>query len=231
MKIGMQLAMPSEFRALPGTENLTPFETVSGVDFYRLSPDIIACTGGVGKVNAAMAAEILCLKYGVDLILNTGVAGCFTDLPVASVVVASKLIQHDVDTTAVGDPIALVSTVNRVEFPTWQPDHCAELLRRAGIDAGTGLVATSDAFLTRSDRSQWVWDTFHPLMAEMEGCAIAQVCLRNNVKFVAVKSVSDHPFFENQIEEYNTFDRALAAAGNAAVALARAILDEQAAQG
>ena len=55
MKIGLQLAMPSEFRALPGASSLTPFETVSGVDFYRFSPDIIACTGGVGKVNAAMA--------------------------------------------------------------------------------------------------------------------------------------------------------------------------------
>ena len=167
MKIGLQLAMPSEFRALPGASSLTPFETISGVDFYRFSPDIIACTGGVGKVNAAMAAEILCLKYGVDLILNTGVAGCFTDLPTTSVVVASELIQHDVDTTGVGDPIGLVSTVNRVEFPTWQPEHCVELLRRAGIEAVTGRVATSDAFLTRGERSQWVYDTFHPLLAEM----------------------------------------------------------------
>ncbi len=27
MKIGLQLAMPSEFRALPGASSLTPFET------------------------------------------------------------------------------------------------------------------------------------------------------------------------------------------------------------
>lgn len=230
MKIGLQLAMPSEFRALPGASSLTPFETISGVDFYRFSPDIIACTGGVGKVNAAMAAEILCLKYGVDLILNTGVAGCFTDLPTTSVVVASELIQHDVDTTGVGDPIGLVSTVNRVEFPTWQPEHCVELLRRAGIEAVTGRVATSDAFLTRGERSQWVYDTFQPLLAEMEGCAIAQVCLRNDVPFVAVKSVSDHPFFENQAEEYNAFHEALDAAGQAAMALAAALAEEPAAK-
>ena len=70
MKIGLQLAMPSEFRALPGASSLTPFETVSGVDFYRFSPDIIACTGGVGKVNAAMAAENLMLR-AVDLGLGT----------------------------------------------------------------------------------------------------------------------------------------------------------------
>ena len=88
MKIALQFAMPSEFHAMPGAKDMEPFETVSGVPFYRVEPDIIACAGGVSKVNAAMAAEILCLKYGVDLILNAGVAGCLTDLPTGSLVVA-----------------------------------------------------------------------------------------------------------------------------------------------
>ena len=63
MKIALQFAMPSEFHAMPGAKDMEPFETVSGVPFYRVEPDIIACAGGVSKVNAAMAAEILCLKY------------------------------------------------------------------------------------------------------------------------------------------------------------------------
>lgn len=86
MKIGLQFAMPAELHALPGAKDWTPFETVSGIPFYEAEPGIIACAGGVSKVNAAMAAEILCLKYGVDLILNAGVAGCLTDLPTGSLV-------------------------------------------------------------------------------------------------------------------------------------------------
>ena len=78
MKIGLQFAMPAEFHALPGAKELEAFETVSGVPFYEAAPGIIACAGGVSKVNAAMAAEILCLKYGVDMIVNAGVAGCLT---------------------------------------------------------------------------------------------------------------------------------------------------------
>ena len=70
MKIGLQFAMPAEFHALPGAKELEAFETVSGVPFYEAAPGIIACAGGVSKVNAAMAAEILCLKYGVDMIVN-----------------------------------------------------------------------------------------------------------------------------------------------------------------
>ena len=151
MRIGLQFAMPSELRALP--EICEPFETLSGVPFFEIEPDIIACAGGVGKVNAAMSAEILCLKYGVDLLVNAGVAGCTGDLPTGSLVVPSAFLQHDVDTTAVGDPIGLVSTVNQVEFPTWRPEHCVALLRSLGVDAATGRTATGDWFAVKSSRA------------------------------------------------------------------------------
>ena len=119
MKIGLQFAMPVELYALPGAKEVKPFETVSGVPFFQVAPGILACAGGVSKVNAAMAAEVLCLHCGAELILNAGVAGCFTDLPTGTLVVAEDFVQHDVDTTVVGDPIGLVSTVNQVAFPTW----------------------------------------------------------------------------------------------------------------
>ena len=227
MKIGLQFAMPAELHALPGARDLQPFETVSGVPFYEVAPNILACAGGVSKVNAAMAAEIFCLKYGVDLILNAGVAGCATDLPIGSLVVASEFLQHDVDTTAVGDPIGLVSTVNQVHFPTWEPDKCVELLSDLGYTATTGRVATGDWFATKGDRSAWIRDTFHPLLVEMEGCAIAQVCLRNGVKFVAVKSVSDHFFSENQAEEYFDFGQALENMGRVVLPLAKKLQEVQ----
>ena len=191
MKIGMQFAMPAELHALPGARDLEPFEIVSGVPLYRVAEDIIACAGGIGKVNAAMSAEVLCLHCGVDMIVNAGVAGCATDLPTGSLVVPSEFLQHDMDTTAIGDPAGHVSTVDRLTFPTWKPERCRALLREL------------------CDRARWIRDTFDPLLLEMEGCAVAQVCLRNNVPFVALKSVSDHLFAENQVEEYFDFGQAL----------------------
>lgn len=226
MKIGLQFAMPVEFHALPGARDLQPFETVSGVPFFELAPEIIACAGGVSKVNAAMAAEILCLKYGVDLILNAGVAGCAADLPTGSLVVASEFVQHDVDTTAVGDPIGLVSTVNQVDFPTWRPDRCLELLSALGVSAVTGRVATGDWFAVKGDRAAFIRDTFSPLLVEMEGGAIAQVCLRNGVRFVSLKSVSDHLFSETQAAEYFDFGQALENLGQVVLPLAHALQKE-----
>ena len=218
--------MPVELHALPGAKDLQPFETVSGIPFFEIAPNILACAGGVSKVNAAMAAEVFCLKYGVDLILNAGVAGCATDLATGSLVVASDFVQHDVDTTAVGDPIGLVSTVNQVVFPTWEPNHCVKLLAELGFSAVTGRVATGDWFATKTPRAEWIRDTFSPLLVEMEGCAIAQVCLRNGVKFVAVKSVSDHLFRDNQAEEYFDFGAALEAMGRVVLPLAQKLQEE-----
>ena len=191
MKIGLQFAMPAEFHALPGAKELEAFETVSGVPFYEAAPGIIACAGGVSKVNAAMAAEILCLKYGVDMIVNAGVAGCLTELPTGSLVVAEDFVQHDVDTTAIGDPVGLVSTVNQIQFPTADLPAAKAAMDATGVPYRTGWVATGDWFATDTPRSHWIADTFHPLLCEMEGCAVAQVCLRNGVKFMAIKSVSD----------------------------------------
>ena len=227
MKIGLQFAMPAELHALPGAKDLEPFETVSGVPFYQVAPDIIACASGISKVNAAMGAEILCLKYGVDLILNAGVAGCATDLATGSLVVPTEFIQHDVDTTAIGDPVGMVSTVNRLDFPTWQPERCVEILKSLGVTASTGRVATGDWFATKCPRAEWIRDTFSPLLLEMEGCAIAQVCLRNNVKFAALKSVSDHLFSDKQAAEYFDFGQALENLGKVVLPLAQALQKEE----
>ena len=220
MKVAIQLAMPAELHALPGIREAEVLDTVAGVPVFRLPSGVLAAAGGVGKVNAAMAAELLCLRFGAELILNAGVAGCLTELPVGALVVVDEFVQHDVDTSAVGDPVGLVSTVNRTSFSTWEPERCRGLLRELGFAASTGRAATGDWFAVRGERAAWVRDTFHPVLAEMEGGAIAQVCLRSGVRCAAVKSVSDHLFSPKQAEEYFDFGHALKTLGGAVAPLA-----------
>ena len=162
----------------------------------------MACAGGVGKVNAAMSAQLLISRYQPDVVLNVGVAGCFENVPIGTLVLASGFVQHDSDTSALGDPVGLVSTVNMVEFPTAWPEKAKAALDKTGLPYRTGLVATGDWFATDTPRSHWISDTFHPLLCEMEGGAVAQVCCRNGVPFLSLKSVSDcvlehHDFFFN----------------------------------
>ena len=181
MTIGLVYAMPGEIETLLTDETRTPIRTEAGVSFYQIRPHIIACCCGISKVNAAMGAQLLISLYHPDLVLNAGVAGCFENVPIGTIVLAEGFVQHDVDTTAIGDPVGLVSTVNQIQFPTADLPAAKAAMDATGVPYRTGWVATGD----------WIADTFHPLLCEMEGCAVAQVCLRNGVKFMAIKSVSD----------------------------------------
>ena len=100
----------------------------------------------------------------------------------------------------------------------------------AGIMGGLNseIVAdTTDVVFESANFDGTIRDTFSPLLAEMEGGAIAQVCLRNNVRFVSVKSVSDHLFSDNQAEEYFDFGQALEALGRVVLPLAQALQKEE----
>jgi adenosylhomocysteine nucleosidase len=178
----------------------TQIQTVAGVSFYRITNDILAFVGGIGKVNAAMAAQLCISLYHPSLIINVGVAGCFKNVEIGTLMIADKFIQHDVDTTGCGDPIGLVSTVNLVEFPAGRIEKTKSVLDQMQVPYLCGTGVTGDWFAKRGERAQWISDTFHPLFIEMESCAIAQVCMRNQVDFVALKSVSDCLFGDDNYD-------------------------------
>ena len=208
--IGLAYALKGEIRSLLRTADAKPLEAASGVEIYEIEPGILAYIGGVGKVNAAMSAQLFIDRHHPDWIINAGAAGSFLDLPIGTLVLADCFVQHDVDTTAMGDPIGMVSTVDRVEFPTSEPEKAAALLKDLGAAFRTGKVATGEVFMTKGSRADWVAKTFAPMLCEMEGGAIAQVCLRSGVKFTALKTVSDRLCQENNAEEYFNYGEAMA---------------------
>ncbi|MBQ1924867.1 MAG: 5'-methylthioadenosine/S-adenosylhomocysteine nucleosidase [Proteobacteria bacterium] len=220
--IALLYAMPKEIDSLlresPGASLIM---TVAGVNFYIISGDIIAVTGGIGKVNAAMAAQLVIERFHVSTIINVGVAGCFQNVDIGTLILADKFVQHDVDTSGCGDPVGLVSTVNTVEFPTSALQKARTVLDSIGHPYLVGTGATGDWFAIRGDRAKWINDTFHPLFIEMEGAAVAQVCLRNDVAFLALKSVSDC-LFGNDKYDFN-FPKAMENLNAIALKFARMI--------
>lgn len=193
MNIALMYAMPSEIASLLRGDETPLLQTVAGAEFYRIRPNVIACCGGVGKVNAAMSTQLLIERYHPDLIINVGVAGCFENVPIGTVVLAEGFCQHDFDTSAIDGPEyeGFVATVQRTIFPTSDLERAKAAMDAAGVPYRTGLVATGDWFATDTPRARHIAEKFHPLLCEMEGGAVAHVCLRNQVPFMAVKSVSD----------------------------------------
>ena len=57
---------------------------------------ILLANGGIGKVNASIAATLMCDRFGCDLIIFVGLAGGLApELEAGDLIVATELIQHD----------------------------------------------------------------------------------------------------------------------------------------
>ena len=202
MKIALYYAMPGEIASLLEGRDNALLREVAGVKFYQIRENLLAVAGGVGKVNAAMSTQLLIDLYHPDFIIDVGVAGCFENLPIGTLMLPDRFVQYDVDTSAVGDPVGMVSTVNMIHFPVQYMKECRLALQNSGFSCKIGTGATGEWFATNSARAKEIAERFKPLFCEMEGGAIAQVCYRNQIPFIALKSVSDC-LFGNSDYQFN----------------------------
>ena len=116
MTIGIIGAMQMEVDNLKEAMENQSTQVVSGVQFVSGTigeVDVVAAVCGVGKVFAAICAEAMILTYQPDMIINIGIGGSLTkDLGLLDVAVATDVLQHDMDTSALGDPVGLFSRKN-----------------------------------------------------------------------------------------------------------------------
>ncbi len=195
--IGIIGAMALETDAIIAALKSPVTETVSGVRFVRgewCGKEVVVATSGVGKVFAALTAEAMILKYQPDCIINTGVAGALApELHLLNVVIGEDVVQHDMDTTPVGDPRGLLSGINKIELPAdeklkAQFEKAAAAL---GIPTLRGRVASGDQFIADDEKRSFIRETFGAACCEMEGAAIGQVCYVNKVPFAVLRAISD----------------------------------------
>lgn len=189
----MEPEVESIIKMLKGSES----ETVSGITFYTgklLGKSVAVVKCGIGKVFAALCTEIMILKYSPSLIINTGVGGALASgLKPGDIVIADSLCQHDMDTSAIGDPKGLVSGINMIYFEADKRagDILMEKAKELSLCAMRGRIATGDKFIAdKADKERIVRD-FGAHACEMEGCAIAQVAFVNNTPFAVVRAISD----------------------------------------
>lgn len=172
-------------------------ETRGGIEFRlgRLNGrDTVVAVCGIGKVFAAICTQTMILCYAPDEIINVGVAGSLSDrLGVFDLVVACDLVQHDMDTSALGDPKGLISGINIVGIPA-DPDICDRLaaaISDCSLNGVRGRIATGDRFIDSDADRRAIADTFGAVACEMEGGAVAQTCYAAGVKFAVLRAISD----------------------------------------
>ena len=208
--IGIIGAMDVEVNGLVARLENKNSETVSGITFYTgdlLGKRVVIAKCGIGKVFAATCAEAMIIKYSPRLIINSGVGGALAkDLSTGDIVIADKLCQHDMDTSPIGDPVGLVSGINRIWFET--DERAATILldaaKELSLNARLGSIATGDRFVATKEVKDEIVNNFGASACEMEGCAIAQVAFINNTPFVVVRAISDSADGEASMD-YPTF--------------------------
>lgn len=179
--------------------------------------DCVVAKCGIGKVNAAVCTQTMILNYSPDKIINTGIAGSTSSKThIGSIVIAENVVQHDFDTTLLGDEKAtlFLPEENIIYIP------CDKQLiqnlenacdQHSDINYVTGIIATGDQFIgTKEDRRK-LSETFDSLACEMEGGSIGQVCRINHIPFVILRSISDDSMSEESAEiEYSVFSKSAA---------------------
>ncbi len=208
--LGILGAMDIEVDGLKAMATDVTEEKISGKTFICgkiHGKDVVIAKCGIGKVNAALCAEAMILKYNPDLIINTGVAGSLTrDLLIGDIVIADSVCQHDFDTSPLGDPIGLIPEVNLVKIPADKAakEKLEAVIKKLGLNSKTGTVASGDAFIASSEKKDFIVSYFGALACEMEGASIGQVCAVNNTPFAVLRALSDSAD-EGSCEDYPAF--------------------------
>ena len=198
MKIGIIGAMKIEVEKLCSMAENIKKEKVGGIEFNvgdLCGHQVIIAVCGVGKVFAAMCAQAMILNYSPDAIINTGVAGALaSELRVGDVAVAENVVQHDMDTSPIGDPVGLISGINMVQIPA--DEKISSALKKTATDLGmtclSGTIASGDQFIADKAKKSYIKGTFSAIACEMEGAAIGQVCYVNGTPFGILRSISDN---------------------------------------
>ncbi len=216
MKIGIICAMQEEIELLSQDIQTENSVTIAGRTFLEgrlYGKPVVLVRSRIGKVAAASTATTLIDRFHPDCVIFCGTAGGIgKGLHTGDIVVADRLIQHDVDTgTGNGfkipqlnmdyfptDPALserLISAVKQYIQNGFTHDIPAQYLEEFGISAPkavVGTIASGDQFICSKEKNQWLAEQIENLQCvEMEGAAVSQVCYEFGVPHAVIRVISD----------------------------------------
>ena len=215
MKFGIIAAMEEELKTLLLALEDKKEVVVLGKTYYegRIGQhEVVLVQSGIGKVLSAMSVAILAETFGVDAIINTGSAGAVSEgLAIGDVVIADRLVYHDVDVTAFGYAYGQMAGQELY----YQADQTLmaslqKVLNQQGIHNHVGLIATGDSFIAGQEKVDTIKHHFPEVLAvEMEGAAVAQAAQAAGKPFLVIRAMSDTAQGDANI----TFDEFVVEAG------------------
>ncbi len=198
--IGIIGAMDEEVEILKSMMEVTETVTKAGMTFYKgilHGQEIVLARSGIGKVNAAVCAQLMITLFDINYLINSGVAGTLhADINQGDIVISTDAVQHDVDTTVFGDPLGAIPRLGVTFFQANQSlidlaENATKSLNFEGVSIFKGRVASGDQFIAGGSVKDRIQSNFAPSAVEMEGAAIAHVAYLNSVPYVIIRAISD----------------------------------------
>ena len=215
-KIGILGAMAEEINEVKGLIENKEVVKIANREFVTGQINGVDCVVAFskwGKVAATITATILIGEFGITDLIFVGTAGALADgLKVGDVVVSKRLVQHDLDARPIIKQYEL-PLLNKVYVEsdailTELAGNAINNLLSQGVDKMVGEeaakefdlhptlhfgdVASGDQFINSdTKRNDIISGLPGILCVEMEGAAVAQVCLEFGVPFTVIRTISD----------------------------------------
>ena len=217
-RIGIIGAMDLEVEKLTKEEMTSEsIMTRAGLRFHigKLGDtDVVIVRSGIGKVNAALCAQILIDCFQITHLINTGIAGSLDhSINIGYIMICTAAMHHDLDLGPLGYEPGIIPSLGEgpvlSSFPAdpFLRSLAARACRAAapGIGIHEGRIVSGDQFISSAEQRNRLVNTFHAICTEMEGAAIAHTACLNNIPFVVLRAISDKAGDEADVE-FGTFE-------------------------
>jgi adenosylhomocysteine nucleosidase len=188
---------------------------------------VLLTNAGIGKVNASLAATLLCDRFGCGLIVFPGLAGGLAPEVRRHMVVATELIQHDhgdwIDgkfrltqpspppvLPKAGRGFVLSPVIERIARETAAAFSSEQ--RNLAMQIHFGRVISGDIFVLCPATRHRLSAEHNALALDMEGAALAQVAEPFGREHLVVRVLSDLAGAAHQLNEQTKLMRLDAAA-------------------
>jgi len=172
--------------------------------------DVVIVRSGIGKVNAAVCTQILVDDFGVDYVINTGIAGSLkSEIDIADIVISDDVLHHDMDASGFGYALGQIPRMETLSFKADEKlialakDSCAHVIPQVGVHIGR--IVSGDQFISNKEVKDKIISNFSGYCTEMEGAAIAQAAYLNKVPFLILRAISDKAD-DSATMDYPTFE-------------------------
>lgn len=214
MVYGILGAMPEEVSLIISVITNKKVEEYGNRLYYTgqlFGNEVVVAFSRWGKVAVATTTTHLILKYNVDRIIFSGIAGAISpELNIGDIVIAQRLFQHDMDArplmkrfeipltgrTSYLIPDSIVEVLKTAMHNLLKNNkEFREILSESSIDQPKfmlGDIATGDLFISTTEMKEALRKNLpSAICAEMEGAAVAQVCSDYQVPLSVFRIISD----------------------------------------